>query len=56
MIYSTFKGPSHSYIIYYCRTDIDEARVISFLWVRIDTMSESSQGNVLAHKKKSVQN
>ena len=29
-------------INYYCRTDIDEARVISFLRVRTDTISESS--------------
>ena len=28
----------------YCRTDIDEVRAISFLGVRIDTISEFSYG------------
>ena len=36
---------------YYCMTDIDEARVISFLREHTDTNSESSYGNMKAHKK-----
>ena len=35
-----------------CKTDIDEARVISFLGYRqTDMVLESSLGNMLAHKK-----
>ena len=36
---------------YYCTTDIDEARAISFLGT--DTVLESSYGNMSAHKKNS---
>ena len=32
-------------------TDIDEAKVISFLGVRTDRISESSYGTMSAHKK-----
>ena len=35
-----------------CRTDIDEAKVISFSgYGQTDTISESSHGNMSAHKK-----
>ena len=40
------------------RTDIDEAKVISFLGVQTDRISESSYGNMSAHtqkKKKKIQ-
>ena len=40
-------------IIYYCRTDIDEAWVIFMffgIWTDRDTISESPNGNMSAHK------
>ena len=47
--------PFYWCINYWCRTDIDEARVISFLGVRTDGQTvrvlESSYGNMSAHKK-----
>ena len=56
---STCEDLSIDVSIIYCRTDIDEAMVISFLGVRtdgqtdgqIDTVLESSYGNMTAHKK-----
>ena len=36
---------------YLCKTEIDEAKVICFLGVQTDTISESSYGNMSAHKK-----
>ena len=39
------------HLISYCRTDIDEAKVISVLGVRTDMILESSYGNMSAHKK-----